>query len=259
MTSPDFTAVTELAGDEVSQEQVERICRRYYWAASYCEGKDVLEVACGAGQGLGLLDKITASLKAGDFSEDVLAVARAHYGARFDISRFDAMDMPFEDNSLDVVILFEAIYYLPDASKFIGECVRVLRPGGRVLIATANPDLYDFNPSPHTFTYFGVVGLRELFEGKGFTCEFFGDTPLQTVSLRQKILRPIKKIVVSLGLMPKTMAGKRLLKRLVFGELVAMPAEINSETAAHIPPHPLVGDCPSTEFKVVYCSAALMR
>ncbi|MCD6265910.1 MAG: BrnT family toxin [Deltaproteobacteria bacterium] len=32
------------------------------------------------------------------------------------------------------------------------DCVRVLRPGGKVLIATANKDLYDFNPSPHRIT-----------------------------------------------------------------------------------------------------------
>ncbi len=146
----DYAAVTELSGDEVSQEQVERMCHRYYWAGRYCRGKDVLEVACGSGQGLGYLGGIAKSLKAGDYSEDILERARSHYGARVELRQFDAQDMPYPDDSLDVVILFEAIYYILSVEAFINECKRVLRSSGKVLIATANKDLYDFNPSPYS-------------------------------------------------------------------------------------------------------------
>ena len=45
----DYLDVTELAGDDVTREQIERICHRYYWAGGYCRGKDVVEAACGAG------------------------------------------------------------------------------------------------------------------------------------------------------------------------------------------------------------------
>ena len=48
----EFINVTEIDGQLISQEQLMRTCHRYHWAAQYCEGKDVLEVACGAGQGL---------------------------------------------------------------------------------------------------------------------------------------------------------------------------------------------------------------
>lgn len=51
----DYVQLTAIAGDEVSQEQVERLYQRYVWAARYCEGKRVLEAACGTGQGLGCL------------------------------------------------------------------------------------------------------------------------------------------------------------------------------------------------------------
>jgi len=177
----DYISVTEIAGDEVTQEQVDRLCNRYYWAGQYCSGKDVVEVACGSGQGLGYLSGITRSLEAGDYSDEILSIARRHYGERIALRQFDAQDMPFADRSKDVIILFEAIYYLPDAERFVQECVRVLRPGGKVLIATANKDLYDFNPSPHTYKYYGVVELRNLFAGHGFTTEFYGDTPLESV------------------------------------------------------------------------------
>jgi len=28
----DYISVTEIAGDEVTQEQIDRLCNRYYWA-----------------------------------------------------------------------------------------------------------------------------------------------------------------------------------------------------------------------------------
>ena len=121
----------------------------------------------------------------------------------------------------------------------------------------SHEDLYDFNPSPHSYKYYGVVELRELFSKHGFKTEFFGDTPVETGSWRQRMLRPIKKIVVSLGLMPKSMAGKKLLKRLVFGNLVKMPAEIDENTSQYIEPNRIASDTPDTRHKVIYCAATL--
>lgn len=253
----DYISVTEIAGDEVTQEQVDRLCNRYYWAGKYCSGKDVVEVACGTGQGLGYLSGITKSFEGGDYSDAILSIARRHYGERIALRQFDAQDMPFEDKSKDVIILFEAIYYIPDVEKFVSECKRILRPGGKVLIATANKDLYDFNPSPHSYRYYGVVELRDLFAGHGFTTEFYGDTPLDEVSILQRVLRPVKKFVVDFGLMPKSMAGKKLLKRIVFGGLVKMPAEITAETSQYIEPTRISSKRPDTEHKVIYCVATL--
>jgi len=255
----NFQDVTEISGDMVTSEQVSHICTRYYWAGSYCEGKDILEAACGAGQGLGYLQSLAKSLRAGDYSDDVLSVARNHYKDRVELFRFDAQKMPFKDQSLDVVILFEAIYYIPDASRFVKECRRILRPNGIVLIATANKDLYDFNPSPYSVRYFGVVELRSLFEGEGFSCEFFGCTPLAKVSIRQRLLRPIKRLAVAFHLIPKTMKGKRFLKRVVFGKLVNMPLEIDENTAPYVPPTPIQDDRADHIHKIIFCAAKLMQ
>ena len=75
----DYVSVTEIAGDEVTQEQIDRLCNRYYWAGQYCSGKDVVEAACGSGQGLGYLSGIANSLEAGDYSDEILSIARRHY------------------------------------------------------------------------------------------------------------------------------------------------------------------------------------
>ncbi len=53
----DYTTVTEVPGNQVTQEQLERMFHRYCFASNFAEGKDVLEVACGAGLGLGYWPK----------------------------------------------------------------------------------------------------------------------------------------------------------------------------------------------------------
>jgi len=124
-----------------------------------------------------------------------------------------------------------------------------------VLIVTANKDLYDFNPSPFSHRYYGIPELRDLFSGRGFSCEFFGVTPVNVVSFRQRMLRPVKMLTVKLNLMPKTMAGKTFLKRIVFGKLVPMPAEVNLSTASYMPPTPLPPGKPDHWHKVIYLAA----
>lgn len=250
--SIDYSAVTEVSGEPGSAEQVDRMRARYYWAGTHCSGKDVLEVACGAGQGLGYLAGMAKSVHGGDISPKLVERARQHYGSRIDIREMDAQSLPFPDSSLDVVILFEAIYYLPDAARFVTECRRVLRPGGKVLIATANKDLFDFNPSPHSHVYYGVRELGDLFGAGGFGSEFFAHTAISETSTRQRLLRPVKKVVVGLGLMPKTMKGKKLLKRLVFGKLQLIPAEIKAGEMAYVPPTPISAGVACADYKVIY-------
>lgn len=254
---PDFESVTELAGEEVSREQVERVCNRYYWAGQFCRDKDVLEVACGTGPGLGYLGTVSRSVRASDITPSIVARAKAHYGDRFDILVGDATATGLADQSVDAILIFEALYYIPTPEKFVVECRRILRPGGIVLVSNANKDLFDFNPSPHSFTYHGVVELGDIFGREGFATEFWGGTPVGSTSLPQRLLRPVKAMVVKFNLMPRTMSGKRLLKRLIFGAPVAMPAEITADMAPVVSPTPLASAKADVAHKVIYCKATL--
>ena len=256
-SAPEFLAVTELSGEEITQQQLENLVRRYRWAGDYVHDKDVIEAACGAGPGLLYLKAHAKSLIAGDFSNAVLAVARRNLSDAVDLRRFDAAAMPFAPGSADVVMLFEAIYYLPSADRFLDECARVLRPCGLVLIVTANKDLYDFNPSPHSHVYYGVVELRELMERHGFAPRFFAAAPVGETGLKERILRPAKKLAVMLNLMPKTMHGKKWLKRAVFGKLVEMPVSITDVPLSPPPPIAISDDAPDRQHKVIYCAATL--
>jgi hypothetical protein len=53
------------------------------------------------------------------------------------------------------------------------------------------------------------------------------------------------------------MSGKRLLKRLVFGGLVKMPAEVGPETATQVSPASLAAGHPDRGHKVIFCEARL--
>lgn len=228
MENVNFLNVTELAGDSVSRAQLSRFYQRYGWAGTFCEGKDVLEVACGTGPGLGYLASKSKSFAAGDLAEDVLNIAKSNYGNKINLVQFSAENIPFPNNSFDLIILFEAIYYIPNARLFLNECKRLLRPGGMVLIATANCSLYDFNPSPYSTKYFTVLELTQQLNEMGFEVECFAGSPVNENNLKSKIIRKIKKIAVTYNLIPGSMEGKKLLKKIFFGKLIEMPKLLTS-------------------------------
>ena len=257
MVKPRFSNVTEMPGQEVSAEQLDRLCHRYVWAGTYCDGKDVLEAGCGPGPGLGHLAKCAKRLWAGDYAEEIVVEAHAHYRQRVALCQFDAQHLPFEDRSLDVVILFEALYYLRSPESFLRECRRVLRPGGRILLTSANKDLYDFTPSAYTHRYYGVIDLKTLLGSQGLSVDYFGHVAVNSVSIRQRLFRPAKAAASRLGLVPKTMAGKKLLKRIVFGRLLTLPAEIDEMMIDYVPPTRIPDNCADHRHKIIYCAARM--
>jgi len=48
----------------------------------------------------------------------------------------NALAMPFADNSFDLVWSLESGEHMPDKAKFLQECHRVLKPGGKLILAT---------------------------------------------------------------------------------------------------------------------------
>ena len=108
--APSYITVTELPGARASEEQIARLFSRYHLALKYCVGKDVLEVACGSGIGLGYLGKFARAVVGGDIDEDILQFAVMHYNKRsgIEIRRLNAEKLPFNNDSFDVAILFEA-------------------------------------------------------------------------------------------------------------------------------------------------------
>lgn len=248
----DYTAVTEATGTPVTHEALSMLYTRYKFAAEFCDGKSVLEVACGSGQGLGFLAARARRVVGADYTEDLLRMARAHYENRVPLVRVDAHKLPFKDQSFDVVILYEAIYYLSQPGDFLAECCRVLRPGGLLLVCTVNKEWSGFNPSPLSTRYFAAGELRELLESKGFHVKLYGAFVVTASSVRGRLIASVRRAAIALGLIPRTMKGKALLKRLFYGKLVSIPPELVEGMAELVPIIPIDAHVMNSRYKVIY-------
>jgi len=114
---------------------------RYRFAARFVAGQRVLDIACGEGYGTAALQQSGA---AGVIGVDVSAEACGHAARRYGIEARlgDAQNIPLTNGSVDLVVSFETIEHVSHPEKFLDECVRVLAPGGRLIISTPNRQAY---------------------------------------------------------------------------------------------------------------------
>jgi tocopherol O-methyltransferase len=103
---------------------------------------NILDVGCGiGGSSLYLADKfqaqvtgITLSPVQADRATERAKAAGLSEQAHFKVA--NALEMPFADHSFDFVWSLESGEHMPDKAKFLQECYRVLKPGGRMMLAT---------------------------------------------------------------------------------------------------------------------------
>ena len=247
-----YTTVTEVPGIGATKEQVERIYHRYHVASQYCQGKRVLEVACGAGLGLGYLARTASRVVGGDYTGVLVGMARNHYCGNLDLLRLDGHALPFKDASFDTVVLLEAIYYLDDPGQFLRECRRLLSKGGVLVLCTVNKDWADFNPSPFSTRYYSAAELFTLLVEHGFDADMYGAFHVTVDSLPQKMNSLIKRTAVSLNLMPRSMKGKEFLKRVFYGRLTPLPSELAWGQIEETSLIPISEESPTSEFKILY-------
>ena len=96
----------------------------------------MLEVAIGTGLNL-VAYPPDVTLTGLDLSEDMLSIARiraAELGRAATLRQGDAHALPFEDASFDTVVCTLGLCAIPDIDSAVGQMVRVLRPGGRLLL-----------------------------------------------------------------------------------------------------------------------------
>ncbi len=110
--------------------------------APVSSGQTVLDIGCGAGMDLLLAaKKVGPTGRAIGIDMTTSMIERARAGAKaaglsnVEIRQGGAEELPVEDDSVDVVISNGVLNLTPDKRKAFGEIARVLRPGGRLLLA----------------------------------------------------------------------------------------------------------------------------
>jgi SAM-dependent methyltransferase len=256
---PDYSTITEQPDQGATRLQLAMLSTRYAWAAGHAANKDVAEIACGAGLGLGWLARMARSVEGGDLNDANCRIAQETYAGRHTIRvrRMDALDLPFPSASLDLVLLFEAIYYLPDAENFFEEARRVLRPSGTLLISTVNKEWTGFNPSPFHTRYFSAADLKESLTRNGFSASLMVGFP-ERRGLLDSLIRQVRRAAVAAHLIPQTMAGKALLKRVFYGSLQQIPRELGS-TENTAPMNPISPHMNLGIYRTLYATARRIR
>jgi ubiquinone/menaquinone biosynthesis C-methylase UbiE len=204
---------------------------RYELVRRLAEGRRVLEVACGSGQGLGYVARSAARIVGGDITLSLVARARTHYQGRVPVLQFDAHALPFAEAAFDLIEIHEALYYMARLDQVFAECKRVLAPGGLLVVSSINPAWPDFNPSPHAVRFLEApeleAALLRWFPSVSIRFGF----AVRPGGVTQRGLSVLKRLAVRLGIIPKSMRGKTVLKRIFLGRLVPVPAELTSEYA----------------------------
>jgi SAM-dependent methyltransferase len=107
-------------------------------AAQIGPGTRLLDAGCGAGL-LALLASLRgARVAALDASAPLLAIARERLPAA-DVREGDLEALPFADASFDAVTAVNSLFYAADMGAAMREIVRVVRPGGRVVVTAWGP------------------------------------------------------------------------------------------------------------------------
>ena len=109
-------------------DMIEQVMRR----EAETSDRRILEVGCGAGGMLGPLGRY-GKVTGIDISHEYMqfCASRGHDS----VVTGSGYDLPFRDDSFDMVALFDVIEHIEDDVRVLSEVQRVLKPGGRVFIS----------------------------------------------------------------------------------------------------------------------------
>jgi SAM-dependent methyltransferase len=136
---------------------------------------DVVDIGCGEGYLAIEAAQWARHVTAIDRSPDVLARAKAlgtrRRAANITWKRGDMEKLPLADASVDLAILSQALHHASDPAAVVADAVRVVRPGGRVLVLDlrSHDQAWVREQLGDRWLGFEDEQLRSLLEGGGLT------------------------------------------------------------------------------------------
>jgi ubiquinone/menaquinone biosynthesis C-methylase UbiE len=118
---------------------------------------DIVDIACGPGTlALAAADKV-ASVKAVDFSENMISMLRKGMVGRgmtnIEPYHGDGQNLPYKDGCFDAAFSMFGLMFFPDRAKGYAEIFRTLKTGGHICISSWAP----VDCSPMMQTMFGAL------------------------------------------------------------------------------------------------------
>jgi SAM-dependent methyltransferase len=130
----------------------------YRFAAAYTADKRVLDFGSGSGYGSAMIADAARSVIGVDVSAEAVDHARTHH-TRPNLA-FQTIEpsapLPFADGAFETVLSFQVIEHVRDAERYLAEIVRVLVPGGTLVLATPDRTTRLF-PAQRPWNRFHVV------------------------------------------------------------------------------------------------------
>ena len=120
-----------------------------------------LDLGTGTGRILELVAPRAERAVGIDLNGEMLALARARVEKaslrHVQVRRGDLFQLPYADQSFDLITVHQVLHYLEDPSAAVAEAARVLRPGGKLVIADFAPHALEFLREDHQHRRLGFA------------------------------------------------------------------------------------------------------
>jgi len=105
---------------------------------AYHSGEEVLEIGCGIGTDLAEFARNGAVVTGVDLGEDQVRLTKLNFEIQKlpykELRQANAENLPFPDNSFDLVVSLGVLHHTPNTEKALEEVYRVMKPDGKAII-----------------------------------------------------------------------------------------------------------------------------
>ena len=164
----------EIRALHVPEQRVEQV---FVDAVAGGRYRDSLDIGTGTGRILEILAPYVARGIGVDLSHEMLSIARTNLeraGLRHCYVRLsDMYTLPFEEDSIDLITIHQVLHFANEPARVIGEAARLLRPGGRMIVADFAPHALEYLRADHAHRRLGFTDeeVASWFRANGLICD----------------------------------------------------------------------------------------